>query len=49
MLKNLSTTSFKNLVNSNSNPLVRKILDKAIQVNNKGDPSKTIDLIRLRA
>ena len=42
-------TSFKDLVNSESNQLVRKILDITVRVNETGDPNRTVDLIRLRA
>ena len=41
-------TSFKDFVNSDSNQLVRKILDITIRVNETGDAKRTIDLIRLR-
>ena len=49
MRENLSKISFKDLVNSNSNPLVRKMVELANRVTNNHDPNKTVDEIRLRA
>ena len=49
MKENLSKISFKDLVNSNSNPLVRKMVELANRVTNNHDPNKTVDEIRLRA
>ena len=49
MLQYLASYRFKDFVNSESNPLVRKMLEITVRVRNTGDTQKTSDEIRLRA
>ena len=49
MLQQLTDHTFKDMVNAESNPLVRKMLEITVRVTEPGDPSKTSDLINQRS
>ena len=48
MLKQLAGFRFKEIVNSESNPLIRKMLEITVRVTEPGDPNKTSELLRQR-